>query len=338
VSVASVALASGEGEVGIEFAAFADKSLDSDGDSVVDTAGWVGGISSEDSNGTVFEITASEAASYFPRVVISGGSLQYPDHYTSLFESRDNSDAHFMGAFLGADATSYHDVATDAEGIVAASGLVDAVGSRGPHLLLHEPGAETAYVWPYLNQGGPSALKPFSLASLVDTVTGAPGFTYLGQKSSENQYAFLIPGRGAVAAAVIGCPIADPNGCALALDGTTISIPLDDADDDTLSVSATTMRESSLVAALARVKPYGGSGQLGKLILLGLSGLLRDFTVFPQGFAGQGTRLVDAQITSMRSTLLDDRQATTIGYAALVENDASQDELHFGMLRACDER
>jgi hypothetical protein len=59
--------------------------------------------------------------------------------------------------------------------------------------------------------------------------------------------------------------------------------------------------------------------------------------VFPEGFAGTGRRVLDAQIASMRSALSSGGSATTIGYAALVES-SGQDELYYGMLRACDAR
>jgi hypothetical protein len=335
--VTTVALGTGEGESGAQFALFAGKPFDSDTDSVADTSGWVGTLGPAASAGTIEVIApgTSTQAKFSPRAVISGGSVVYAEHYTSLFEARTPS-SHFMGAFLGADTNSYRDVRTDDQNIVAAGGIVEAAGTRGPHLLLHEPGSAEAYLWGYL---GDTALMRFALSPLLATeVTGRPGIAYLGQMSNVDSYALLAAGRGKLAAALIECPESDPGACALGVNGTTFEIPLANNRDEALAVSATTMRESSLVAALTRIRPSGRADEHLDLVLLGLRGVLRQFTVLPEGFASPDRRVLDAQLASMRSKLTSGHTATTIGYAALLESDNDEDELYYGLLRACDER
>jgi hypothetical protein len=335
--VATVALGTGEGEPTAAFALFASKAFDADADGVADTSGWVGTLGPAAGAGSTQEVAPGKStqAKLSPRAVILGGSVVYREHYTARFEAR-TATSHVMGAFTGSDLTSYRDVATDAQGIVGAGGMVEVAGTRGPHLLLHEPGSAEAYLWGYL---GDTALREFSLSPLLASeVTGRPGLAYLGQMSNVDSYALLATGRGKLAAALVECPEKDPGACALGVNGTTFSIPLASSQDEALSVSASTMRESSLVAALTRIRPSGRADEHLDLILLGLSGVLRQFTVLPEGFAGQGKRVLDAQIASMQSTLTSGHTATTIGYAALLENDSDEDELYYGVLRACDER
>jgi hypothetical protein len=234
--------------------------------------------------------------------------------------------------------TSYRAVATDSVGIKATHGLVEAVATRGPHMMLYEPGGTKAYLWPQV--ANPGGLITFNLTTQFGTtVTGAPGFTYLGRKSDQDQYALLAAGRGKVVAADISCARDKPQNCTLALGGTTVSIPLAHVEDEARQVVATTLRESAFVAALTRVLPNDSSNEHLELTLLALSGVMRTFVAFPEGFAGAGgKRVLDVQIASMRSALSKGGSATSVGYAALVENDSNQDELHYGMLRACDAR
>ena len=335
--VTTIALGAGEGESSVTFGVFAAQPFDGNGDDTPDTSGWVGTVGPGRNAGTIHEVNPGEPATFFPRAVISGGSLQYPPHYIARFEARTSDNAHYMGAFRDGDASSYRAVPTDSQGIVASHGLVDVVATRGAHLLLHEPGSAKAYVWPHV--ANPGGLVAFNLSTQLHTqVTGAPGFAYLGRESSQDQYALLAAGRGEIVAAVISCPRDNPGACTLALGGTTISIPLAHVEDEARSVAATTLRESALVAALSRILPNSSSHEHLDLTLLALSGVMRTFTVLPEGFAGAGRRVLDAQIASMRSALSNGGSATTIGYAALVENDASEDELYYGMLRACDAR
>jgi hypothetical protein len=335
--VTTLALGAGEGDDRVDFALFAAQPFDGDGDATPDTSGWAGTLGPAPNAGTIHELSAGTAATIFPRAVIAGGSLQYPQHYIARFEARTSGNAHFMTAFRDGEPGSDREVPTDARGIVASRGLVDAVATRGAHLLLHEPGDANAYVWPYV--ANPGGLVAFNLSTQLETeVTGAPGFAYLGRESSQDQYALLAAGRGEVVAAVVSCARDNPGACTLALGGTTVRIPLDHPEDEARAVTASTLRESALVAVLTRVLPNSSSREHLDLTLLALSGIMRTFTVFPQGFAGTQRRVLDAQIASMRSALSEGGSATTIGYAALVENDDAQDELYYGMLRACDAR
>jgi hypothetical protein len=334
--VTAVALGAGDSQATADFGVFASQPFDSDGDSLPDTRGWMGTLGPARAAGAIESLAPfGEPATYFPRAVVAGGSLQYAQHHLALLEARGTS--HFMTAFRAGDASAHQEVRTDGQSIVARGGRIEAVGTRGAHLLLYEPGSSRANVWAYAANPGP--LPVFNLSTLLGgAVTGTPGFAYLGRQSSQDQYALLAAGRGKVVAAVVSCPRDAPGSCALALDGTTLTIPLEHLEDEARAVAATTMRESALVAALTRVLANDSSDEHLDLTLLGLTGVMRTFTVFPAGFAGAGKRVLDAQIAAMRSALSRGGSATTIGYAALAHDDLGQDELHYGLMRACDAR